>query len=321
MTNPRDEVITAFPNFAPEKQEQSLPGHESELQPGASHLQVEKWGNDGTPYLQEYQGSDRLVDARTGTKQAKSALITGGDSGIGRAVAIAFAREGARLTIAHLPEEREDAERTAQLIRESPMGSKEVLTVAGDLMDVKHVQELVQKHVQHHGGLDILVNNASKQIACPDFAEIDLANVESTFRSNILAMHALTKYALPHLKRGAAIINTSSVTAFKGSKAMVDYSSTKAAIVGFTRSLALQLAPKGIRVNSVAMGPVYTPLQPASRSADNMEDWGVGALPLHGRPGQPAELAGAYVFLADAGTSNLMTGQTLHINSGQWFGS
>ncbi|KAE8210534.1 hypothetical protein CF327_g5599 [Tilletia walkeri] len=315
----REEVITAFPNFAPEKQTQSLPGLDKDMKPGAIHFQVEKWDSEGKPYLEEYKGTNRLVVERD--NKPKSAIITGGDSGIGRAVAIAFAREGACVTIAHLPQEQEDAEKTVELIKNSPMGSKEVMTVAGDLMDVEHVKDLVKRHVERYGGLDIVVNNASKQFSCPDFAEIDLANVESTFRSNILAMHAVVKFALPHMKRGGSIIQTSSVTAYKGSKGMVDYSSTKAAIVGFTRSLALQLAPKGIRVNAVAMGPVYTPLQPASRSADNMEDWGVGELPLHGRPGQPAELAGAYVFLADSGTSNLMTGQTVHVNSGQWVGS
>ncbi|CAD6923164.1 unnamed protein product [Tilletia caries] len=320
MTNAHESVITAFSNFAPDKQEQSLPGLDKDLKPGAAHFQVEKWDENGKPFLEEYKGNNRLFVERD--NKPKTAIITGGDSGIGRAVAIAFAREGACVTIAHLPEEKEDAEKTAELIKSSPMGSKEVQTIAGDLMDVAHVQDLVKRHIERYGGrLDILVNNASKQIPCADFAEIDLNNVESTFRSNILAMHALTKYALPHMKRGASIIQTSSVTAYKGSKGMVDYSSTKAAIIGFTRSLALQLAPKGIRVNAVAMGPVYTPLQPASRSADNMEDWGVGELPLHGRPGQPAELAGAYVFLADSGTSNLMTGQVIHMNSGQWVGS
>ncbi|KAL9931763.1 hypothetical protein V8E36_009313 [Tilletia maclaganii] len=320
MSNARDGVVTAYKNFAPEAQTQSLPGLDKDMEPHASHFEIEKWDHDGKPYLQEYESANRLVDRAHGNKP-KSCIVTGGDSGIGRAVAIAFAREGARVTIAHLPQEKEDAEKTVQLIKEASTGSKEVQAIAGDLMEEKHVQDLIKQHVDRYGGLDILVNNASKQIVCEDFAEIDLANVESTFRSNILAMHAMVKYALPHLKRGSSIINTSSVTAFKGSKGMVDYSSTKAAILGFTRSLALQLAPKGIRVNAVAMGPIYTPLQPASRSADNMEDWSVGGLPLHGRPGQPAELAGTYVFLADSGTSNLITGQTIHVNSGQWFGS
>ncbi|KAF8640952.1 hypothetical protein AX17_000599 [Amanita inopinata Kibby_2008] len=153
---------------------------------------------------------------------------------------------------------------------------------------------------------------------CKNFEEIDLANVQSTFHSNILQMFAVTKFALPYLKRGASIINTPSVTAYKGSPALIDYSSTIGAIISFTRSLSVQLAPRGIRVNAVAPGPVVTALQAASRTADNMEGWGIGT-PLHGRAGQPAELGPAYVFLASS-DSNIMTGQTLHINSGQHVG-
>jgi len=186
-------------------------------------------------------------------------------------------------------------------------------------MDPKNCEKLVSKHIGEHGRLDILVNNASKQIMEESITEINLDNVESTFRSNILAMFAITKAAVPHMKAGGSIINTSSVTAFKGSPSMVDYSSTKGAIITFTRSLALQLAPKHIRVNVVCPGPVFTPLQPASRPKEQMEDFQVGALPLHGRSNQPAEMGPAYVFLASA-DSNAMTGQCMHLNNAQWIG-
>lgn len=181
-------------------------------------------------------------------------------------------------------------------------------------MKEENVKKVVEEHIKKYGGLDILVNNASKQMMCDDVAEIkvsphmhlvtllihQLEDVESTFRSNILAMFALTKFAMLHLKRGSSIINSASVVAFKGSAAMLDYSSTKGAIVAFTRSLAMQLAPKGIRVNAVCPGPVYTPLQPASRPAEQMDDWNIGALPLHGRVNMPAEMGPAYGTFCDS---------------------
>ncbi|KAF9015667.1 hypothetical protein BDQ17DRAFT_1341443 [Cyathus striatus] len=290
-----EDIITAYSIAVPGKQQQSLPGLDKHITPGTDYTKLEVWDDEVSP-------------ASENIKAGKTAIITGGDSGIGRAAAIQFSREGCSgITIVYLPEE--------ELVEES--GAK-VNLFAADLMEESNCKALVESHLKNFGKLNILVNNASKQIMCNNFEEIDLNNVESTFRSNILQMFAVTKFALPHLKRGSSIINTTSVTAYKGSPALVDYSSTKGAILSFTRALAMQLAPKGIRVNAVAPGPVVTALQPASRSAENTEGLGVG-LPLHGRAGQPAELGPAYVFLASS-DSNLMTGQVLHINSGQHVG-
>ncbi|GAA5955003.1 hypothetical protein JCM8115_005595 [Rhodotorula mucilaginosa] len=299
-----DKVITAYPNYAPKKFTQSLPGSDADMEPLAEHTKVERW-HRGEPRLEEYVGSNKLKD--------KKALITGGDSGIGRTVAVFFAREGADVTINYLPEEEKDAQKTKELVEQA---GRKCLLVPGDLMTQEFRDKLVAEHMKEYGALDILVNNASKQIQCKDLADIDMKNVESTFQSNIIAYIGLAKAALPHMKRGDVIINTTSVTAEKGSAGMLDYSATKGAITTFTKSLALQLAPKAIRVVGVAPGPVFTPLQPASRSADQMDNWGVGDIPLHGRVGQPAELGESYVYLA---TSNLTTGQIVHPNSGQYF--
>ncbi|KAF8899047.1 oxidoreductase [Infundibulicybe gibba] len=275
---------------------------------GLEYSKLESWDDDGKPSLYEYRGSDKLKE--------KSAIVTGGDSGIGRAAAIMFAREGcASITISHLPQEYEDAKEAKLVIEKS--GAK-VNLVSVDLMQMEDCEALVENHMRTFGKLNILVNNASKQIICKDFEKIDLTSMESTFRSNIFPMFAITRFALPHLKRGSSIINTTSVTAYRGSAGLTDYSSTKGAIVSFTRSLAAQLAPRGIRVNGVAPGPVVTALQAGSRDAEEMEGLGVG-LPLHGRAGQPAELGPAYVFLASS-DSNIMTGQVLHLNSGDHIG-
>lgn len=308
-----EDIITAYDNFKPEAQQQNLPGLDQAMDPLAEHIKVEKWDENGKPYLEDYKGTGKL--------QGKSAIITGGDSGIGRSVALFYAREGANVTIAYLPAEEEDAQKVESLVKQAPMGTKEILRISCDLTKEADCKRIVDEHLQKWGGIDILVNNASKQVPSPNFEDIDLQVTESTFRSNVLGMFALTKFALPHMKRGSTIIQSSSVTAYKGSAAMIDYSSTKGAMVSFTRSMAYQLAPRGIRVNAVAPGPVYTPLQPASRSEENMEAWGIGQTPLHGRPGQPAEMGATYVYLADSGASNLMTGQVLHLSHGSWFGS
>ncbi|KXN88815.1 hypothetical protein AN958_06684 [Leucoagaricus sp. SymC.cos] len=298
-----EDIITAYSVAVPEKQKQNLPGLDKHLKPGVEYTKLEVWDDEGKPSLREYQGSGKL--------QGKTVIITGGDSGIGRAAAIMFAREGCEgITISHLSEEHDDAQGAKKQIEDEGV---QVNLVSCDLMEEVNCRKLVESHVQKFGKLNILVNNASKQIMCPNFEDIDLGNVESTFRSNILQMFAVTKLALSHLKRGSCIINTTSVTAYKGSAGLVDYSTTKGAIVTFTRSLSAQLAPRGIRVNAVAPGPVITALQAGSRSAESMEGLGVG-MPLHGRAGQPAELGPAYVFLASS-DSNIMTGHVLHINS------
>jgi len=309
MGDKKEEILTAYKKLTDlPPQEQNLPGLDTAMDPLAEFTKLECWDNEGKPYLKEYVGSEKL--------KGKVALVTGGDSGIGRSAAQMFAREGADVTIVYLPEEEEDAQNVKKAIEKD---GRKCLTLAFDLMKLDNCKTIIDKHLEHHGRLDILVNNASKQIMCEAIQDIDLSNVESTFQSNIVAMIALAKYAVPHLKPGASIINTSSVTAFKGSSAMMDYSATKGAIITFTRSLAMQLAPKHIRVNAVCPGPVYTPLQPASRPADNMDDWSVGALPLHGRANMPAEMGPAYVFLASA-DSNAMTGQLMHLNNAQWIG-
>ncbi|KAF9535597.1 NAD(P)-binding protein [Crepidotus variabilis] len=302
------DIVTAYQNALPEKQSQELPGRDKDMSPHLEYTKQEYWDDNGKPHLVEYQGTGKL--------KGKTAIITGGDSGIGRSAAILFSREGASgITITYLPEEEADVKDAKKMIEDS--GAK-CNIICLDLMEESSCKQLVESHIQNFGKLNILVNNASKQIMCKDLAEIDLGNVNSTFQSNILQMIAVTKFALPHLKRGASIINTTSVTAYAGSPSLIDYSSTKGAIASFTRSLAAQLASKGIRVNGVAPGPIVTALQPASRDADNMDEWGKGT-PLHGRAGQPAEAGPTYVYLASS-DSNIMTGQVIHINSGQHFG-
>jgi len=286
----------------PPPQTQEQPGLQKDMKPGVESTKLEVAGEG----LKEYKGVGKLKN--------KSAIITGGDSGIGRSVAVLFAREGCDITIVYLPEEQADANNTKKLVEQE---DRKCQCIPFDLKDLKNIKTIVDKHVSTYGGLDILVNNASTQIMCKDFAEIDLDNVEKTFRTNILQMIAMTKFAVPHLKKGSKIINTSSVTAFRGSPALVDYSSTKAAIVGMTRSLAKMLYPKGIAVNAVAMGPVFTPLQPASRPADDME--GFGSATDIGRSLQPSEVAPSYVFLASS-EALAYSGQILHPNLGDYMG-
>ncbi|KAB5586269.1 hypothetical protein GE09DRAFT_1074018 [Coniochaeta sp. 2T2.1] len=274
-------------------QEQSLPGLEKDMQPSSTTTKLE--GKDGHV---EYRAAGKL--------RGNKALITGGDSGIGRSVAVLFAREGSDVSIVYLPEEQPDAEETKKMVEKE---GRECLLIPGDLMDNETCRKAVEKHVDKFGKIHVLVNNASKQIMCDDIAEIDLDNVESTFRSNILQMFAITKYALPHMEKGGSIINTTSTVAFRGTASLVDYAATKGAITSFTRALAKQLMPKGIRVNAVAPGPVHTPLQPASRPAEQME--GYGKQSGIGRVGQPSEIAPSFVFLASK-DSELYYGQVMH---------
>jgi len=276
-----------------DKQEQTLPGSEQELKPSSESTKLE-----GSQGFVEYVPAGKL--------KGKTALITGGDSGIGRAVAVLFAREGASVSIVYLQEEQGDAEETEKAIKKE---GKECQLISGSLMSPETSRIAVRKHVDRFGEINILVNNAGKQSMCQEFADINLEMVESVFRSNVLAMFAITKYAIPHMPKGSSIINTTSTVAFRGTGNMVDYSSSKGAIVSFTRSLAKNLIPKGIRVNAVAPGPVHTPLQPASRPPEQMENFGADS--QIGRPGQPSEIAPSFVFLASK-DSELYYGQILH---------
>lgn len=240
----------------------------------------------------------------------KVALITGGDSGIGRAVALAFAEEGAHVAIAYL-NEYEDAEKTLRLIEEK--GAKGIL-IPGDVSDRKHCFYAVQQTIRVFGKLDIVVNNAAQQYPQDNLEDISEEQLLKTFSTNIFSYFYITQAALPHLKEGSCIINSSSVTAYRGSHHLIDYAATKGAIVSFTRSLSANLAKKGVRVNGVAPGPIWTPLIPASFSEDKVDEFGED-VPL-GRPGEPKEVAPCYVFLASEDAS-YMTGQFLHPNGGE----
>lgn len=264
--------------------------------PGKQYQMSSKPASDNPNYM----GSAKLKD--------KVALITGGDSGIGRAVAIAFAKEGAHIAIAYLNEDK-DAAITQEMVEK--YGAK-AIAVAGDVGDKQYCETLVAKVVDEYGKLDILVNNAAEQHPQGDLLDISAEQLERTFKTNVFSMFYLTQAALPHLKKGSAIINTASVTAYKGSPKLLDYSSTKGAIVSFTRTLSQMVAPN-IRVNAVAPGPVWTPLIPSTFSKDQVKEFGKNT--AMGRPGQPEELAPAYVFLA-SDDSSYITGQTIHVNGG-----
>ena len=244
--------------------------------------------------------------------EGRTALISGGDSGIGRAVAIGFAKEGADVVILH-KEEPQDAEETRAYVEAA---GRRCEVIAGDIGDAAFCRDAVQKAARFLGGrIDILVNNAAEQHACKDFAEIPEAQVERTFRTNILGMMWLTKAALPHMPKGGSIINTTSITAYQGSPELIDYASTKGAIVGFTRSLAKAIwKDRGIRVNAVAPGPIWTPLIPASFDEERTAQH--GAATLLEQAGQPDEVAPAFLFLAAEQDSSYFTGQVLHPNGG-----
>jgi NAD(P)-dependent dehydrogenase (short-subunit alcohol dehydrogenase family) len=250
----------------------------------------------------QYRGSGKL--------EGQVALITGGDSGIGRAVAIIFAKEGADVAIVYLNEHGDAKETQARIEREG----RRCLLIAGDVGDPEFARKAVEQTARELGGLDILVNNAAEQHPQDSIAAITPEQLDRTFRTNIYAMFYLAQAALEHMKQGARIINTTSVTAYRGSPGLLDYSATKGAIVAFTRSLALQLAEKGIRVNGVAPGPIWTPLIPSTFDAEKVATFG-SDVPLK-RPGQPEEVAPCYVFLA-SDDSSFMTGQILHPNGGE----
>ncbi|KAJ6522858.1 hypothetical protein B0H19DRAFT_1224016 [Mycena capillaripes] len=308
FTHMSDKPISAYKASVevPAQKQENLPGLDKHMAIPAEHSKVECWDDDGKPYLKEYVGSEKL--------KGKKAIITGGDSGIGRAVTIFFAREGADVTIVYLPEEEHDAKSLEAEIAENT--SREILLLPLDLTTPDAPKKVISSHLEKFGKLDILVNNASKQIMSSGIEELKACR---TFQSNIFQMMHVTREAVPHMKRGAAIINTSSVVAYKGSSHLLDYSATKGAIATFTRSLATELASKGIRVNAVAPGLFYTPLQPASRESGEMEGWGLGSVPLHGRVGQPAEIGEVYVLLAGPG-GNYITGTVIHVNGGVHIG-
>lgn len=274
----------------PPQHQEKQPGIESEMIPRPA-----------------YEGENKPVLLKLA---GKTAVITGGDSGIGRAVAAAFAREGAKVVVAYL-DEHEDAEETKKHVEEY---GQECLLIAGDVGNEQHCARIIKETIDRFGRLDIVVNNAAVQYPQHSLEDISAEQLEKTFRTNIFSQFFLTKAALPYLKKGSAVINTTSVTAYRGSGHLMDYASTKGAIVGFTRSLAQSLAEKGIRVNGVAPGPIWTPLIPSSFSAEQVASFG-SDVPLK-RPGQPEEIAPAYVFLASE-DSSYMTGQVLHPNGGE----
>lgn len=281
-----------------EKTRSTLPPQHQEQQPG---IEAEMRPQPKTQD-RDYRGSGKL--------HSKVALITGGDSGIGRAVAAFYAREGADVAIVYL-NEHEDAAKTRQMVEQT---GRRALVIAGDIGDEEFCRQAVARTVEELGGLDILVNNAAEQHPQESIADISAEQLQRTFRTNIFAMFYLTKAALPHLKSGSAIVNTTSVTAYRGSPGLIDYSSTKGAIVAFTRSLSMSLVEKGIRVNAVAPGPIWTPLIPSTFDEEKVAAFG-GDVPMQ-RPGQPEEVAPAYVFLASDDAS-YMSGQVLHVNGGE----
>src|SRR5437762_3810591 len=281
----------------PKEKKLQPPQHQQE-QPGREHKMKPRPRAED----KKHRGSGKL--------QGKVAIITGGDSGIGRAVAIAYAKEGADVAIVYL-NEHGDAEETMRQVRQE---GRRCIPIAGDVGDEQFCSEVVERTVKELGRLDILVNNAAEQHPAESIEDISAEQLERTFRTNIFSFFYMTKAALKHLKKGSAIINTTSVTAYKGSPQLLDYSATKGAIVAFTRSLSQSLVEKGIRVNGVAPGPIWTPLIPSTSPAGKVEKFGADT-PMK-RAGQPAELAPSYVFLASE-DSSYMAGQILHVNGGE----
>ncbi|HET9184175.1 MAG TPA: SDR family oxidoreductase [Candidatus Angelobacter sp.] len=274
------------------KQHQQRPGREADIQPRPRYE------------APAYRGADKLKD--------KVALITGGDSGIGRAVAVLYAREGADVGIVYLGEEQRDAEETRLAVEEE---GRRCLLIPGDVTDVNFCRWAVQQVVEHYGKLDILVNNAAYQEHQPSIDDLSEEQFEKTFRTNIFGYFFMAKAALSHLKPGSAIVNTGSITGMRGSKALLDYSATKGAIHAFTKSLAENLVEKKIRVNCVAPGPVWTPLNIADQKAEKVSQF--GKKPPMQRPAQPEEIAPAYVFFASEADSSYITGEVLTLLGGE----
>ena len=293
MTNNKYDKID---DQVPKQTQNQQPGIEAEMDPAPIY-------DD-----ENYKGSGKL--------KGKNALITGGDSGIGRAVAIAYAKEGANVAIGYLDENEDvDANKTIKLIED--FGVK-AMKIRLDISEEENCEQIIDEVIAEFGGINILVNNAGKQFPQDDIANISEDQLRETFETNFFGLFYLTKAALKHMTDGDAIINTSSVTAYNGSPGLLDYSATKGAITSFTRSLALNLVDKGIRVNAVAPGPIWTPLIPATFDGEKVQQHGSDT-PVK-RRGQPAENAPAYVFLA-SNDSSYMTGQTIHIDGGKFVGS
>ena len=283
------------PPFPP--QHQTAPGLESKVKPRPRYE------------AEAYKAAGKL--------KGKTALITGGDSGIGRAVALLYAREGARVAITYLPEEQSDADETRRVVEAA---GAQCLLLCGDLTDPKFCSDAVEATVRGLGGLDILVSNAAQQSRKESLDELTDADLDRTFRTNVYAYFRLARAALKHMKSGAAIIATSSVTGIKGSKELPDYSATKGAINAFTKTLAQALIDRGIRVNAVAPGPVWTPLNPSDAGATPEKVAQFGASRPIGRPAQPEELAPAYVFLASNADSSYISGTVLQVMGGETTG-
>jgi len=282
---------TQYPKVEADSSLQPEPGSDAALRPKADHGE------------ETYRGLGRL--------KGRKALVTGGDSGIGAAVAIAFAREGADVAIVYMPEEQKDAD---HIIHEIDQAGVKLLALPGDIKNEAFCKEIVRKTVDEFGSIDILVNNAGKQEFQSDLQDITTAQFRDTFQTNVYAMFWITQAAVPHMPAGASIINTTSTQAYQPSPGLLDYASTKAAIVAFTKSLAKMLADKGVRVNAVAPGPVWTPLQPShGQPPEKLRHFGQN-VPL-GRPGQPAELAPAYVFLASQ-ESSYITAEVIGVTGG-----
>ena len=283
--------VTRYPEIEPPIQDQPEPGLDADLVPKTDRGEF------------SYRGTGRLKGRR--------ALITGGDSGIGAAVAIAFAREGADIALNYLPDEEEDAQWVRDVVEKD---GRKIALLPGDLADAEFCRQLVTDAVDALGGLDILVNNAGRQIAQDSLEDLTDEQLDDTFNVNILAMFRITREALKHLEPGSSIVNTTSIQAYQPSANLLDYASTKAAINNFTKGLGQQLAPKGIRVNAVAPGPFWTPLQVSDgQNKEDLPEFGKNT-PL-GRAGQPTELAPAYVFLASS-ESSYVIGETLNVNGG-----
>ena len=279
------------PPYPEQDQRDQHPGLEQEMQPDPDY------GYDS------YQGHGRL--------EGKKTVITGGDSGIGRAVALAFAREGADVLISYLEEEEADADETARVVEDA---GRKAVKAPGDIADESVCRSVVERAVEEFGRIDILVNNAAHQMTVDGIADVSTELLDRTFKTNIYAMFWLVKAALPHMPEGGSIINVGSIQAYQPSPPLLPYASTKGAITSFTKGLAMEVVQYGLRANTVAPGPVWTPIIPASMPGDTVSQFG-GTSPM-GRPAQPAELAPAFVFLA-SGESSYVNGETLGVTGGQ----